>query len=57
MSTITFAGNLTRGPGLRYTPSGQAVAKFSVAVNRSYVNRNGEWVETQIRLRNLGKHP
>lgn len=42
---VTIVGNLTRDPELRYTPNGAAVVKFGVAVNRSYVNRNGEKVE------------
>src|SRR3979411_2620934 len=45
MNTVTVVGNLTRDPELRYTPTGQAVVKFGVAVNRSYTNRNGEKVE------------
>jgi single-strand DNA-binding protein len=44
-NNITVVGNLTREPELRYTPSGAAVAKFGIAVNRSYTNRNGERVE------------
>ena len=44
-NTVTVVGNLTREPELRYTPSGQAVAKFGLAVNRFYTNRNGEKVE------------
>ncbi len=35
-------GNLTRDPELRYVPSGQAVATFSVAVNRVYTTQAGE---------------
>ena len=42
---VTVVGNLTREPELRYTPSGAAVVKFGLAVNRSYTNRNGEKVE------------
>lgn len=42
---LTVVGNLTRDPELRYTPSGAAVAKFGIAVNRFYTNRNGERVE------------
>ena len=34
-----------RDPELRYTPTGQAVVKFGIAVNRFYTNRNGEKVE------------
>jgi single-strand DNA-binding protein len=46
MNTVTVVGNLTRDPELRYTPTGQAVVKFSVAVNRFYTNRNGDKVES-----------
>ena len=35
-------GNLTRDPELRTTPSGQAVASFAVATNRSWVDGTGE---------------
>lgn len=35
-------GNLTRDPELRTTPSGQSVASFSVATNRSWQDPNGE---------------
>jgi single-strand DNA-binding protein len=44
-NNITVVGNLTREPELRYTPSGAAVVKFGVAVNRFYTNRSGEKVE------------
>jgi single-strand DNA-binding protein len=44
-NSVTVVGNLTREPELRYTPSGAAVVKFGLAVNRSYTNRNGEKVE------------
>ncbi len=33
---VILMGNLTRDPELRYTPSGTAVAKFSIAINRKY---------------------
>jgi single-strand DNA-binding protein len=35
-------GNLTRDPELRTTPSGQSVASFAVATNRSWQDGNGE---------------
>jgi single-strand DNA-binding protein len=44
-NSVTVVGNLTREPELRYTPSGAAVVKFGLAVNRSYNNRNGDKVE------------
>src|SRR3712207_7318544 len=38
-------GNLGRDPEMRYTPSGQAVTQFTVAVNRNYRDQQGEWQE------------
>ncbi|MBI5298034.1 MAG: single-stranded DNA-binding protein [Chloroflexi bacterium] len=46
--TIIVAGNLGRDPEMRYTPSGQAVTSFSVAVNENYTNNNGEKVKKTI---------
>lgn len=42
---VILLGNLARDPELSYTPSGQAVAKFTVAVNRSYTNKEGASVD------------
>lgn len=39
---VLLMGNLTRDPELRYVPSGQAVATFTVAVNRVYNSPSGE---------------
>lgn len=45
-STVTVVGNITRDPELRFTPSGQANAKFGVAVNRRWQNKQtSEWEE------------
>lgn len=35
-------GNLTRDPELRALPSGQQVASFGIATNRSYKDKNGQ---------------
>jgi len=35
-------GNLGRDPELRYTPSGQAVASFSIATTSRWKNQSGE---------------
>ena len=35
-------GNLTRDPEIRALPSGQQVASFSIATNRTYKNKDGE---------------
>ncbi len=43
---VTFTGNITRDPELRFTPSGAAVANFGLAVNRSWKNQQtNEWEE------------
>lgn len=45
-NTVTLVGNATRDPELRYTPSGQTVATFGLAVNRRWQNRQTqEWEE------------
>lgn len=38
---VILAGNLTRDPELRYTPKGTAVARITLAVNRSYAGEDG----------------
>jgi single-strand DNA-binding protein len=45
-NTVTLVGNVTRDPELRFTPSGQAVATFGLAVNRRWQNRQTQaWEE------------
>ena len=41
---ITVVGNLTNDPELRFTPSGAAVASFTIASNSRYLDKNtNEW--------------
>ncbi len=42
LNKVLLMGNLTRDPELRYIPSGQAVASFTIAVNRTYLATTGE---------------
>lgn len=42
INTVTLVGRLTKDPDLRYTPSGAAVARFTLAVNRTFSNAQGE---------------
>ncbi len=42
-NTVTLVGNITDDPELRFTPSGAAVANFTVAVNRRIRNQDGTW--------------
>jgi single-strand DNA-binding protein len=45
LNKAMIIGNLGRDPEMRYTPNGQAVTQFTVAVNRNYKDQNGEWKE------------
>lgn len=49
--TIIFVGNLGRDPEMRYTPTGQPVTSFSVAVNDNYTSSTGEQVKRTIWFR------
>ncbi len=42
MNRIVLVGRLTKDPDLRYTPAGAAVATFTLAVNRTFTNQQGE---------------
>lgn len=45
-TTLTIVGNLTNDPELRFTPSGAAVANFTIASTpRSYDKQTGKWVD------------
>lgn len=49
--TVIIAGNVGRDPEMRYTPSGQAVTSFSVAINEAYTSNSGEKVKKTIWFR------
>lgn len=42
MNKVVLIGRLTRDPELSHTSSGVACCRFTLAVNRSYRNANGE---------------
>ena len=42
LNLTCLVGRLTKDPELRYTPNNQAVATFSLAVNRNFKSQNGE---------------
>lgn len=42
LNKVMLIGNLTRDPELRSIPSGQSVASFGIATNRSWNNAAGE---------------
>mgnify|MGYP001324564376 CR=1 FL=1 len=41
LNRVILIGRLTRDPELRYTPSGVAVAQFTLAVDRPFANQSG----------------
>lgn len=42
LNKVVLIGRLTKDPDLRYTTSGIAVARFTLAVNRNYKNQDDE---------------
>lgn len=42
LNRAILIGRLTKDPELRYTPSGVAVASFTLAVGRNFTNQQGE---------------
>jgi single-strand DNA-binding protein len=45
VNKVILVGNLGKDPEVKYTPSGTPVAKFSLATNESYKDKNGQWQE------------
>ena len=54
VNKVILVGNLGRDPEVRYTPSGQAVANFSIAVSENWTDKQGqkqertEWVRIVV---------
>jgi len=42
INRVVLVGRLTKDPELRYTPNGIAVARFTLAVNRTFSSQSGE---------------
>lgn len=42
LNNVVLVGRMTRDAELRYTPNNQAVATFTLAVNRNFKSQNGE---------------
>ncbi len=43
VNKVILIGNLGKDPEVKYTPSGTAVAKFSLATNERYKDKDGNW--------------
>ncbi|MDP4126814.1 MAG: single-stranded DNA-binding protein [Bacillota bacterium] len=42
LNRVVLIGRLTKDPELRYTPTGVAVANFTLAIDRNFKNAQGE---------------
>ncbi|MGH9670635.1 MAG: single-stranded DNA-binding protein [Terriglobales bacterium] len=45
VNKVILIGNLGKDPEVKYTPSGTAIAKFSLATNERYKDKAGEFQE------------
>ena len=43
VNKVILIGNLGKDPELKYTPNGTALAKFSLATNERYKDKEGNW--------------
>ena len=46
LNKVMLIGNLGRDPEMRYTANGSAIATFSIAINRTYTDREGQRQES-----------
>ena len=52
INKVMLIGNLGKDPEVRHLEGGSAVARFSIATNENYQDRNGEW-QTQTEWHNV----
>jgi single-strand DNA-binding protein len=43
VNKVILIGNLGQDPDIKYTPTGKALAKFSLATNDRFKDKSGEW--------------
>src|SRR5438874_7942148 len=43
VNKVILIGNLGKDPEVKYTPNGMAVAKFSIATNERFKDKEGQW--------------
>lgn len=56
MNNVILMGRLTRDAELRYTPSGKPVSQFTLAVQRNYKNKDGNYDANFINVVMWGKN-
>ncbi|MEE9373691.1 MAG: single-stranded DNA-binding protein [Saprospiraceae bacterium] len=52
INKVILVGNLGKDPEVRHLESGSVMARFSVATNENYQDKNGEW-QTQTEWHNI----
>ncbi len=45
LNKVQLIGNIGKDPEIRFIPNGKQVARFSMAVNRSFKNKTGESID------------
>jgi len=45
LNKVQLIGNLGKDPEIRFTPDGKQVAKFSMAANRTFKNKEGKSID------------
>jgi single-strand DNA-binding protein len=53
INQVTIMGNLTKDPVLKYTPSGVAVISFSMATNRSWIDKASGEKKEDVQFHNV----
>lgn len=51
INRVQISGRVVREPELKYTPKGQAVLRFDVAVNRRFKDVSGSWRDDVVFVR------
>jgi single-strand DNA-binding protein len=46
INKVILVGNVGKDPEVKYTPSGVALAKFSLATNERFKDKSGEWQDS-----------
>src|SRR5690606_37931830 len=55
MNVFNGIGRLTKDVDMKYTPNGTAVARFTIAINRPFKNKNGNYEADFINCVAFGK--
>ena len=43
VNKVILLGNLGKDPEVKYTPAGMPIAKFSIATNERFKDKDGQW--------------